>query len=198
MVKSVYQRYFKDGFDLRPGAVNRLPPTWFKDFPRIVVEPKTVGMDPAKGPDRTYMGMPIREVASLDLADIESRMAAQMSTMFYGGRRGGKSFLSDLYTYGTAARYWPQEGDHQHMNDLTLSPAPKGGYTVLDYDDDVVFAGSLDECVQHMQDHFEEIEARKAREIEAKETEARKEIQVAHVRADADAAIRAIREAKAD
>jgi len=73
------------------------------------------------------------------------------------------------FQIGLASRYWPATTEvHQHMSDLTLSPAPKGGYTVASYEDNILFAGTLDACTTFMAEQMEELEDRKATaEIEA-------------------------------
>lgn len=94
---------------------------------------------------------------------------------------------------GLASRYWPQSGDHQHMNDLTLSPAPKGGFTVLNYDDDVLFAGTAADCCNFMQSHFETLATEKAQQLAAKAAQEAQEAEVARIRQEAEDRIKDVR-----
>lgn len=123
----------------------------------------------------------------VDFAKAEHRM---MSYMGMPIRRVDKHFIHWADELPTASRYHPATSeDHDAMNDLTLHAAPKGGYTVQNYDDDVVFAGSLDDCLDHLREHFTalHLEARRKAEKEAaalveKERQEKIEAEIARIR----------------
>lgn len=109
------------------------------------------------------------------MAPIRDRMERHYADAL---RYGVSAFYMDrngaVRSIGLASRYWPAETeDHQHMHDLTLSPAPKGGYVVTNYDDDVVYAGKLDDCTTFMAEQMEELEDKRADEEAAESAKRR-------------------------
>jgi hypothetical protein len=212
-------------FSLKPGAVNRLPPVswrklhegippddYWRDLPWKGVDPAAhratvVGLkmiDARTGRVETGTAEQVRAIQrqlDLDVAPMRDALEKHLTdAILYGTSAIYVDGNGRIREYpGRADRYWPATSeDHLHMHDLTLSPAPKGGYTVLNYDDDVIFAGKLDDCTTFMAEHMEEQEdkrataeqeatARAARENEAKArmTEANRIREEAEARAHA-------------
>lgn len=48
----------------------------------------------------------------------------------------------------------PVKEDPTMHHDLTIMPAPKGGYVITDDNGDTAFAGNLTDCLAHIQAHF--------------------------------------------
>lgn len=90
-------------------------------------------------------------------------------------------------------RYWPASTeDHPHMDDLTLTPLSGGkSYGVMNYDDDMLFGGTLDACTAFMGERMAETMRQRAKDEAEKAVQAAEAERVAAARQDRDKAVEA-------
>lgn len=155
---------------------------WFKEPPRTSKTAEQIARDADRWANA--------------LAPTVERMQKHMiDALLYGTSVMHVGIDESHHFKGLASRYWPaaNKKDHPHMNDLTISAAPKGGFTVLDYDDNVVFAGAIAECCDHVAEHFKKLEADRLRDEAEKEATVQREQKAMRIRTEAEAAVQALR-----